>query len=726
MKKRSDLARALVIELILTACVCGGIVLMGAVSVSDHAAAYVSGVEAGYDALQQRYISVFKAMTIHVRETIESDLSAEDMQAWLQSHDGRFKDAVGADIYDGFAMTYKGVYVHSWNYGDYTGYDPNTRVWYQEAARGGGQPVIVAPYRTYLGAEYLSSDQYIEMTIAQKYSDTISFDLDLKIKDINALLANRTSVYAGTTGLFFDKDGFILSTSNEGLYNHNVNTADSAVSAGFVRAMQTLKAHPGTLRLLLLDGRVKAAYSAVDDAGNTYCVLIPFHSAFGNYILGSAGLFALLAVLEVILYRRSRQAAEEAEARKAMAVALDDANAAARSKSEFLARMSHDIRTPMNGIIGMTHIARKQDNPPETEACLDKIDVSSQFLLGLVNDILDMSKAESDKIELHPEPYPFDEFLAYVDAIIRPLCAKKDQSFTLEREIAPDCVPLMDELRINQVFFNLLSNAVKYTPAKGRILLSMDLQPAGDHRCTMDAVVSDNGVGMSPGLLKVIFDPFTQGERSDTDENRGTGLGLAIVKKMMDRMGGTIAVESVLGAGTTFRLQCEFPCIPAAEAAEIRSGKRDGSGGKTGEVRLDGRRVLVCEDQAINQQVVKYLLSDRGMTAETAANGKEGLERFAASPEGYYDLILMDIRMPVMNGLAAARAIRALDRPDAGTVPIIATTANAFDDDVRESQAAGMDGHVAKPIDPDALYSALRRALALRGGKSQASFNTGT
>ena len=386
------------------------------------------------------------------------------------------------------------------------------------------------------------------------------------------------------------------------------------------------------------------------------------------------------------------------------------AMAASQAKSDFLSRMSHDIRTPLNGIIGMSYIAAGQPNPPATADCLAKIDTSSKFLLGLINDILDMSKAESNRIELHPEPYPVAEFKQYMDAVIRPLCLEKGQKLTITVDMPAGQVPVQDKLRINQIVFNLLSNAVKYTPENGTITYQAAAGPAADGRMTMHIEVSDNGIGMSDSFQKVLFTPFSQEGRDDVSEQRGSGLGLAITKKLVDLMGGTISVDSQIGRGTTFIVDMPVTMVPE-EANRPRTVSSDVS---MGQGSLEGRHVLLCEDHPLNQQIATTLLQRRGVIVTVAADGQQGVAQFNRSTIGFYDAILMDIRMPVMDGYEATRRIRALGRADAVTVPIIAMTADAFDDDVEKCQAAGMDRHLSKPIDPRRLYDTLAEMIAGR------------
>jgi CheY-like chemotaxis protein len=381
--------------------------------------------------------------------------------------------------------------------------------------------------------------------------------------------------------------------------------------------------------------------------------------------------------------------------------------AANLAKTEFLSRMSHDIRTPLNGIIGMTYLASQQENPLGTAECLAKIDISSKFLLGLINDILDMAKAESGKIELHPEPYLMADFDTYIDSVIRPLYEEKNQIFTAETHPVKTAIPIIDILRFNQIMFNLLSNAVKYTPEGGRISLVVYNELVAGHKERITAVIRDNGIGMSDEFQKVLFDSFTQEDRSDILPNRGSGLGLAIAKQMVDLMGGTIAVESELGKGTTFTVVIDFDYLDADQAV----WDKDAEKAEYDLGLLAYKHVLLCEDHPLNQELMLALLENQGMIVELAENGQQGVEMFRNSTLGFYDIILMDIRMPVMDGYEATRQIRSLKRTDALTVPILALTADAFAEDVQRCREAGMDGHIAKPVDPQKMYERLSSIL---------------
>ena len=390
----------------------------------------------------------------------------------------------------------------------------------------------------------------------------------------------------------------------------------------------------------------------------------------------------------------------------------EEADAANSAKTDFLSRMSHDIRTPLNGIIGMTYLTREMDLPDKARENLEKIDTSSKFLLGLINNILDMSRVESSRTELKPEPYPIDEFNGYLDAVIRPLCQERGQRFVLDEQSAVlDVVPLADKLQCNQIFFNLLSNAVKYTPEGGTITYKIRCKPLESGKMQIEHEITDTGIGMSDRFQKVLFEPFTQENREDASERRGSGLGLAIVKKLVDRMDGTIAVRSSLGKGTTFRVTLQFDTVPASVLASA-SEKGTQADGQT--ASLAGRHILLCEDHPLNQEIVRALLSERQAIVSVATDGKAGVDMFHDSYPGFYDALLMDIRMPVMDGYEATRRIRAMDRDDAKTVPIIAMTADAFADDIQKCLREGMNGHVAKPVDPELLYQELSEAVAHR------------
>lgn len=305
-------------------------------------------------------------------------------------------------------------------------------------------------------------------------------------------------------------------------------------------------------------------------------------------------------------------------------------------------------------------------------------------------------------IELHPEPYPVDDFLGYLDALIRPLAEQKNVAFVVEGDLHKEAVPLMDRLRINQVVFNLLSNAVKYTPAGGTVKLRLDNRFLVGGRMLSTVIVSDTGIGISETYQKRMFDPFSRGSAT-FEESQGTGLGLAIVKKMVDLMGGTVSVKSRLGQGSTFTVSFEFSYL---SHDQIFAREKEMSLQRLIE-QLRGKHMLVCEDNDLNAEIIKHVLENAGISVFVLPNGKVGVEAFVKSKPGFFDAILMDIRMPEMDGLEATRAIRASSHPDAKVIPIVAMSANAYDEDREKSRKAGMNRHLAKPIDTHNVLSTL-------------------
>jgi PAS domain S-box-containing protein len=398
---------------------------------------------------------------------------------------------------------------------------------------------------------------------------------------------------------------------------------------------------------------------------------------------------------------------EERERKEELEKQLIAAQAASAAKSQFLSSVSHDIRTPLNGIIGMTNLAKEEKDPRKIQAYLAKIDTSSKFLLGLINDILDMVKVESGKINLHPEPYTIEEFNNYLDAVIKPLCKEKDQKFILQEDVTVKKVPLADKLHMNQILFNLLSNAVKYTPEGGTITYTIKGKELADNKVCIEHVISDTGIGMSAEFQKKLFEPFTQEGRNDISNTRGSGLGLAIVKRLVDFMGGTITVQSQLGKGSTFTVRLNFDSVPAASCTAVADSTDSGDEFKC----LQGKHILMCEDHPLNQEIVKALLLKKGMQVTIAEDGQQGVEFFRKASHFFYDAVLMDIRMPILNGYEATQAIRSLDRADAKTIPIIAMTADVFAEDIKNCLAKGMNGHISKPIDAGQLYKTLAQKI---------------
>ncbi len=399
---------------------------------------------------------------------------------------------------------------------------------------------------------------------------------------------------------------------------------------------------------------------------------------------------------------RSKETAEQA---------FQIAEEANRAKSSFLSNMSHDIRTPMNAIVGFsTLLARDADNPEKVLEYTKKITASSQHLLGLINDILDISKIEAGKTTLNLTNESILELIENIDSIIRPQMKEKGHTFVIHTEALEHEAVMMDKLRMNQILLNLLSNAVKYTPDGGHVTLTVQEMPQyAKQLARFRFVVEDNGYGMSEEYQQKIFQVFTREEDSVTNKIQGTGLGMAITKNLLDLMGGSISVKSEKGKGSTFTVDLEFHVGEAASLSSRESEIRKDSG-EGGSV-LRGMHILIAEDNEINAEILSELLNMAGATCEVCENGQLVVEAFSISSPGQYQLVLMDVQMPVMNGYEATRAIRELGHPMALTIPIIAMTANAFAEDIRDALEAGMNAHVAKPIDMGVLEKTVKTVL---------------
>lgn len=430
---------------------------------------------------------------------------------------------------------------------------------------------------------------------------------------------------------------------------------------------------------------------------------------------------------------------EESKAKQALEEAYAAANRANQAKSEFLSRMSHDIRTPMNAILGMASVALYNlDQPDKVEDCLAKIHRSGDHLLGLINSVLDMSKIESGSVCLTEEAFCLSEMMEEVGLIIRPDAKQKAQHLSIQIKAVQHDMVYGDSVRVKEILLNLLSNSVKYTPEQGHISVSLEEKLSGKSGVgCFEFIVEDDGIGMDPAFQKKMFTPFERAEDVRVSRIQGTGLGLSITRNLIQMMNGTIEVESRLNQGSRFVATVYLKLVKNEEngGQDSRGNRREGSGDHDGEGSWEkgregsgqssgtadgtakafrpGTRILLAEDNELNREIVKELLSLSGLAITCAVNGQEALELFAKDPPGTYDLILMDIQMPVLDGYGAARAIRGLaetgGRPDAAAVPIIALTANAFADDVYRAKQAGMNEHVTKPLDLSRLLDIMHR-----------------
>ncbi len=377
---------------------------------------------------------------------------------------------------------------------------------------------------------------------------------------------------------------------------------------------------------------------------------------------------------------------------------------ASKAKSDFLSRMSHEIRTPMNGIIGMTAIALQQNQSEERVTdCLQKIQASSNYLLGLINDILDMSKIESGKMKLEPSNFNIYEMLDTIGQLIIPQATAKNIDFVQDIRLTHNWL-VADRMRISQVLINLLGNAVKFTPIEGKVILTVHEMEAAEKEVLVYFGVRDTGVGIAKEDQERVFRSFEQASDRNPSKQQGTGLGLSISTRLVQMMGSNIQLDSEPGEGSTFSF-----------AISLKIGENMEAETQEEIISFDGYRILIVEDNELNAEIASCLLEERNFKVDCVYDGAQAVERIRTTAPGTYDVILMDIMMPVMDGLEATRTIRGMEREDCHTIPIVAMSANAFDDDLKRSVECGMNGHLSKPVEVDKLYQMLNKVI--RGGK---------
>lgn len=395
---------------------------------------------------------------------------------------------------------------------------------------------------------------------------------------------------------------------------------------------------------------------------------------------------------------------ESMEINKQLRRAIASKEKAAAAKSQFLANMSHDIRTPINGIMGMLEIIRKtKGNQDKEEECLDKIEVSSKLLLSLVNDVLDMAKLDTDAVVLSHEPFNLDRICIETVEAVSFQAEEAGLEVTGEHDDYTGINVLGSPLHLKKILINLFSNSVKYNKPNGKIHMSMKTLEQTEDTITCEFKIRDTGVGMSQEFVeKKLFHPFVQADTSSRSNYTGTGLGMSIVKQLIDKMGGTISVESELGEGSCFTVVIPFEIDHEASLKQSEEVEN---------ADISGLNIMVAEDNELNMEIIEFLLTEQGAHVEKVQNGQEALDKFEGSEPGTYDVILMDLMMPVMDGISATKAIRASKHAEAETIPIIAMTANAFYEDERKCLDAGMNAHLAKPLDMKMVVSTIAECV---------------
>ncbi len=518
-------------------------------------------------------------------------------------------------------------------------------------------------------------------------------------------LLNGYSIQKDGTIIVAD-DGIVAASNNESLLGQN--TADNEV-------VQAMKKHTDSQHIYHLKNEGTGCYGIMLKQRDYYIyAYLPDTEVFHNLPLSVAGvIFLYFLIFSIFLFwgHRTNQAHQKQEQEKdekykaELLIAAKKAEAANEAKTEFLQRMSHDIRTPINGICGMIDMAEHYADDMEKQAeYRAKIKGASHLLLELVNEVLDMSKLESDEVVLEEIPFNLSSISEEVLAVIEQMAAEQNIRIMWEKKEIIHRDLMGSPGYVKRVMMNILSNAVKYNRENGHIYLSyMEIPSEQPGMTTMEFICRDTGIGMTEEFQKHIFEPFAQEYTGSRTKFVGTGLGMAIARKLVEKMGGTITFESEKGVGTTFVIRVPFKIDPDADK---REEQKDAS-----EKSIKGLHILLAEDNELNMEIAEFMLQNEGADVIKAWNGQEAVELFRKSEPGEFDVILMDIMMPVMNGYEATKMIRSLDREDAKEVPIIAMTANAFTEDRIRAKAAGMDEHVAKPVDVELLIKVIHKLV---------------
>lgn len=419
------------------------------------------------------------------------------------------------------------------------------------------------------------------------------------------------------------------------------------------------------------------------------------------------GIVVTICVGMCKLYGKKIEKEKGEETLKYLEQALEAAQHSEKAKSRFLVSMSHDIRTPMNGIMGMSMLAKANiQNKDKVEDCLNKIDALANHLVQMINDVLDISKMENEKFHLNNKKFCLMHILNEVVELTRIQTEEKNQQFRVEIDEGLDIEVWADNVGIKKILLNVLSNAVKYTKPGGNILFQAYSIKCSEKFTTVMFVIQDNGKGMEKSYINKIFDAFTREEKDDVKIIEGSGLGMAITKQLVEAMNGVIHVKSEVGVGSRFTIELPIKIEQPEEIAQMQEEKSDFS--------YQYKKILLVEDNALNAEIMKEILSMAGAAVEIASNGKAAVDAFKSSSENYYDYILMDIQMPVMDGYSAARKIRSLERGDAKKIIILAMTAHVFVEDIEKAKEAGMNGHVSKPIDMKSLSKKLEELEHLK------------
>ena len=574
---------------------------------------------------------------------------------------------------------------------DFTGYEE--RSYSERFTREDGSHIDIAACARKDAPGIIAVYYYTPPEFARNYTLTIQ-----------GLLNGYSTQKDGT--IIVADEGIVVASNDESLLGQN--TADNEV-------VQAMKKHTDSQHIYHLKNEGSGCYGIMLKQRDYYIyAYLPDTEVFHDLPLSVAGVIFLYFLMFSIFWfwtyrtKRAHQKLEQEKDEKYKAellIAAKKAEAANEAKTEFLQRMSHDIRTPINGIRGMVNMAdHYADDMEKQTEYRTKVKEASNLLLELVNDVLDMSKLESGEVVLEESPFNLSSIFREVFNVIEQMAAEQNIQIVWEKKEIIHRDLIGSPMYVKRVMMNILSNAVKYNRENGQIYISCrEIQSEQPEMTIMEFVCRDTGIGMTDEFQKHIFEPFAQEHTGSRTKFTGTGLGMPITKKLVEKMGGTVTFESEKGVGTTFVIRVPFKIDPDADKREEQTDASEKS--------IKGLHILLAEDNELNMEITEFVLQNEGADLTKAWDGQEAVELFRNSEPGEFDVILMDIMMPVMDGYEAAKMIRSLDREDAKEIPIIAMTANAFTEDRIKAKAAGMDEHVAKPVDVELLIKVIHKLV---------------
>ena len=708
-----SIAASLLVFLLTVAATCvGAYSLYNSTKESIELQGRVSAVQASKD--YDGYLLVRKNTVMlagHVvDEMIREKKPASEILEYLTAESLSIKRSIDMD-YTGLYGWINGEYCDGVGWVPDKDYVPTERPWYTETVADDSDVTFVKPYLDDQTGTILT-------TMAEQLSDGVSvIALDVTLSRIQEIAEEIARQTPDSQGLVLDKTGQVIAHSNKDELGKNYEEETGTLGAALA---EHLHAADHSQFNLNFEGQQYVVFVEPIEGGWQAISLINTDVFYRplRIILPLVGLFTLLEafVFVSVIFGQSERSLAIASAREAQTANL--------AKTQFLSHMSHELRTPLNAIIGLdTIMLRDESIPSNARDSFKKIDTSAQHLLSLINDILDASNIESGRLALKEERFSLRKLLAQVNTIVSDQCDNKRLNFEFRETGNLDEYYVGDELRLRQVLVNILDNSVKFTNPPGTVTFVVTQESVTEERAELRFMMKDTGIGMDEEFIPTLFEAFSQEDDNNTSRYGGSGLGMAITKSIVEMMDGSIEVTSAKGSGTTFVVtvmlrRTQQPVIPTgitAPAAPTTEPSGEAIGEPSAEApSLAGRHVLICEDQEINAEVLIELLSLEDITAEWTENGQLGVETFADSEAGHFDAILMDMRMPIMDGLAATRAIRKLNHPDAATIPIVALTANAFEEDVQNCLQAGMDAHLPKPVDFDLLLQTLARLIESR------------